>query len=295
MSGRSLLVAVAAALISAGGSSAPAGIDWKAVEAALGRTGSMQPGDVFKFSMPRTDLTVISRGVRIKPALALGSWLAFRQTGENEAMAMGDLVLTEKEYNQVAARLQRAGVGQTAVHKHLLEETPAIWWLHIHAHGDPVAIAKTVRAALALTGTPPERKQPEPAQQLELDTAQISRILGHGGRIGGGVYHVSVARAETIRADGAEVPPAMGTATALNFQPTGGGKAAINGDFVMVAEEVQEVSRALRDHDIEVVALHNHMLAEEPRLFFLHFWANDDAVKLAHALKAALDRTNVQR
>lgn len=277
---------------SAGGSQ----IDWKAVERAMGRSGSMQGGGVFKFSMPRSDLTVTSQSVRIKPALSLGSWLALKPSGENEAVAMGDLVLTEAEYNRVIARLQEGGVGQTAIHKHLLEESPAIWWTHIHGHGNPVKIAQTVRAALELTGTPPEQPSAAaPAAALEIDTAQIGRILGHGGKVSGGVYQVSIPRAETIRVGGVEVPASMGTATALNFQPTGGGKAAINGDFVMTAGEVQNVVRALEANGISVLALHNHMVDEEPRLFFLHFWANDDATKLARGLKAALDRTNVQK
>ncbi|HEV2122177.1 MAG TPA: DUF1259 domain-containing protein, partial [Chloroflexota bacterium] len=128
-----------------------------------------------------------------------------------------------------------------------------------------------------------------------LDTAQIHRILGHAGKLNGTVYQVSVPRAETIRAHGVEVPPSMGTATALNFQPTGNGRAAIAGDFVMTADEVNRVIAALRQNGISVVSLHNHMLDEEPRVFFMHFWANDDAAKLARGLRAALDQTNVQR
>lgn len=270
-------------------------IDWEAVETAFGRSGSMQTGDVFKFSMPRTDLEVMSDGVPIAPALALGSWLAFKERGPGEAVAMGDLVLTEDEYNRVIARLQQGGVSQTAVHKHLPEMSPAIWWTHVHAEGDPVEIARTVRASLELTGTPPEGEAPTAASpELALDTAEIRGILGRGGRASGGVYHVAFPRAETIRASGIEVPASMGTGTALNFQPTGNGSAAINGDIVMTAGEVEGVIRALEENGIAVVALHNHMLSEEPRLFFVHFWANDDAVRLARGLRAALDQVNVQ-
>lgn len=271
-------------------------IDWKAVDAAMGRSGSMQAGNVYRFGMPRSDLSVTSHGVQIKPSLALGSWLAMKQSGPNEVVAMGDLVLTDDELNRVLTRLQQGGVGQTAIHKHLLEMSPAIWWTHVHAHGNPGEIAQTVRAALALTGTPAESPGGGSApQELGIDTVQISRILGHSGRNNSGVYSVSVPRAETIRAMGIEVPPSMGMATAINFQPTGGGRAAINGDFVMTANEVDRVISALREHDIQVVALHNHLTDEEPRLFFMHFWANNDAVKLAHGLRAALDQTNSQR
>ncbi len=270
------------------------GIDWKSVEAALGRSGSMQQGGVYKFSMPRADLSVTSEGVRIAPALALGSWLAFQPKGETVAVAMGDLVLTEDEYQRVIARLQEGGVRQSAIHKHLLDESPGIWWTHVEAEGDPVRIAETVRAGLALTGTPAALSaSSDEASPFPLDTAAISGILGYSGNTSGGVYHVSVPRAETIRARGVVVPPAMGTATALNFQPTGNGRAAINGDFVMLADEVNPVIAALKQNGIEVVSVHNHMLTEEPRLFFMHFWANADALDLARGLRAALDQTNV--
>lgn len=270
-------------------------IDWNAVDTALGRAGSMQSGGVYRFSMPRFDLSVTSRGVRITPSLALGSWLAMKEAGAGEVIAMGDLVLTGDELNRVVARLQQGGVGQTAIHKHLLETSPAIWWTHVHARGDPVEIAGTVRAALALSATP--APAPGPAGEpptLAIDTAQIARILGHSGRNNSGVYSVSIPRAETIRAMGMEIPPSMGISTAINFQPTGGGRAAINGDFVMTAEEVDRVISALREHGIQVLALHNHLTDEEPRLFFLHFWANDDALELARGLRAALSQTNSQ-
>ncbi|MBA3259173.1 MAG: DUF1259 domain-containing protein [Gemmatimonadales bacterium] len=270
-------------------------IAWKAVDRALGRKGEVQPGGIYKFSMPRSDLAVTSAGVRIKPALALGSWLAFKPKGAG-VVAMGDLVLTEREYVRVLARLRQGNVGQTALHKHLPEQSPPLWWMHIHAEGDPLPIAATVKAALALTGTPaesaPRASSGTSTDATSLDTAAIDDALGRGGDMSGGVYHISVPRAETIRAGAIEVPPSMGTATALNFQPTGGGKAAINGDFVLLADEVQPVIAALNASGIQVVALHNHMLEEEPRLFFMHFWANDDAVKLARGLKAALDKTN---
>jgi hypothetical protein len=255
----------------------------------MGRSGSMQDGGVFKFSMPRTDLSVVSQGVHIDPALALGSWVAMKPRSENEVVTMGDLVLTEAEYNRVIERLQEGGVEQTAFHKHLLETEPAIWWTHIQAQGDPVEIAQTIRAALALTGTPAQSPSSGASEAMPLDTAQIRRILGHGGKASGGVYHVTVPRPETIRAHGLEVPPAMGTATVLNFQPMGDGKAVINGDFVMRVDEVNPVIQALKANGIMVVALHNHMLHEEPRLFFMHFWANDDATKLARGLRAGLD------
>jgi hypothetical protein len=187
-------------------------------------------------------------------------------------------------------------VEQTAIHHHLLHERPRVYYVHVHGHGDAVKLAETIHAALGLTKVPPAAPPAAPAAgAFGLDTAAIAKALGTSGRVNGGVYQVSVPRAETIRDGGMEIPGSMGLGTAINFQPTGGGKAAITGDFVMLGAEVNPVIRALRDHGIEVTSLHNHMLADEPRLFFMHFWANDDAAKLATGLRAALDKTNSKR
>ena len=126
---------------------------------------------------------------------------------------------------------------------------------------------------------------------VELDTAKLEQTLGHKGTAAGGVYQFGIPRGDTVSDSGMPVPPAMGSAIAINFQPTGEGKAAITGDFVLRGSEVNPVIRALRDHGIEVTAVHSHMLDEEPRLFFMHFWANDDAVTLAKGLRAALDQS----
>jgi hypothetical protein len=269
--------------------------DWKAVETAIGRVGAPQADHVYRFNFPRNDLRVNAGGVRLKPAFALGGWVAFKAHGVGmhgpAAMAMGDLVLTERELSPVMSRLLQGGIEITAIHHHVIRENPRILYMHIHALANPVDIAQTIRAAIALTKTPP----PAPAATetaIGIDTAAIARVLGYTGRVNGGVYQVSVPRADTIRERDFEIPPTMGLATAINFQPTGAGKAAIIGDFVMKANEVDAVMRALRTNGIEVTSLHSHLLNEEPRLFFMHFWANDDAVKLARGLRAALDRTN---
>jgi biotin operon repressor len=266
--------------------------EWKSVEDALGRKGSAQPGDVFKLSMPRSDLKVTVAGTPIKAGLALGSWLAFKKVG-NDAMVMGDLVLTESEVEPVMAKLQQEGVEQTAVHNHLLNETPRVMYMHVAGHGDPVKLATALKDALALTKTP-SASPAAPAKQssLSFDTAQVDRALGYQGKNNNGIYQFSIPRAEQINDMGAEVPPSMGTATGINFQPTAGGKAAITGDFVLIGSEVNPVIRALRDNGIQVTAVHSHMLTEEPRLFFMHFWANDDAVKLATGLRVAIEKTN---
>src|SRR5258705_9539553 len=272
-----------------------AGADWKAVEQALGKAGSMQPGDVYKVSLPRSDLQVTVGGVHLKPALALGSWIAFKKMGET-AMVMGDLVLTEDEVTPVMTKLQDGGIEQTALHNHVLHESPRVMYMHIGGHGAPARLAAAVHAALALTTTPftapPAAASPG---SLGIDTAQIAQILGYHGKVNGGVYQVGVPRAEKTTVDGIDVPPSMGLATAINFQPTGGGKAAITGDFVLIGNEVNPVIRALRDNGIAITAVHSHMLTDSPHLFFMHYWANDDALKLAHGLRAALDKTNVRK
>lgn len=266
--------------------------EWKPVEDALGRKGSMQPGDVFKFSMPRSDLKVTVAGTPIKAGLALGSWLAFKKIG-NDAIVMGDLVLTESEVELVMMKLQQEGIEQTALHNHLLNESPRVLYMHVAAHGDPAKLASALKSALALTKTPAPAPAASASQQnLGIDTTQIDKTLGYQGKNNNGIYQFSIARAETIRDMDTEIPPSMGTATAINFQPTGNGRAAITGDFVLIGSEVNPVIRALRDNDIQVTAVHSHMLTEDPRLFFMHFWANNDASKLAKGLRAALDKTN---
>jgi hypothetical protein len=269
---------------------------WAPVQQKLGGRGAMQPGDVLKFSFPRSDLQVTVAGVSLKPALALGAWVAFKRTTGVEVMVMGDLVLLETEVGPVMAALQAGGVEQTALHNHVLGESPRVMYMHIMAHGDAARIAATIRTALAASRTPvpsgPAAASAPTVSAVDLDTAGIARALGYAGRVNGGVYQVSIARAERIVDHGMAVPPSMGLATAINFQPTGGGKAAVTGDFVMTANEVNRVIRALRAGGIEVAALHSHMLTETPRLFFMHFWANDDAVMLARGLRAALEQTN---
>jgi hypothetical protein len=278
-------------LIAQANDAPPATTDWKAVESAMGRPGQPQPGDVMKFAMPRKDLHVTLAGVAIKPGLALGSWTAFKQMA-GAAMVMGDLVLTEEEVQPVMSKLQEGGIQEAAIHNHLIGEEPRVLYMHIASHGDAVTMAKAIHDALALTKTPPPDSATAPPADLGFDQKQVEQILGHTGKVNGGILQVAVPRAESITDGGTTIPPSMGVATALNFQPTEGGKAAITGDFVLLASEVNPVLRALRDNGIAVTALHSHMLTEEPRLFFMHFWANDDATKLAKGLRAALDKTN---
>lgn len=276
--------------------------DWKPVEQALGKAGSMQPGDVYKVSFPRSDLKVTAAGVELKPAFALGTWIAFKRVGDM-TVAMGDLVLTENEITPVLSKLQEGGVETTALHNHVLNESPRIMYMHIHAMGDAVKIAKTIHDALALTRTP--FAAPGTGSQsadIPIDTKEIDQIIGQSGKVNGGVYQYSIARADEITDEAMMagekrpiIPPAMGIAQAINFQPIGGGNAAITGDFVLIASEVNPVIKALQDNGIAVTALHSHMLTENPRLFFMHFWARDNTTKLARGLRSALDKVNIAR
>lgn len=272
-----------------------ADIDWSKVDQALGRKGSELPGGVHKYGLPRSDLHVTVDGVAIKPALALGSWVAFQPAGDG-AMLMGDLVLTDTEISPVMQRLVEGGIEITAIHNHLLRTSIPVLYMHVGGHGDAVKLAQALSAGLALSKTPIAAAAASPmATSLELDTAALDRTLGSQGKVNGGVYQFSVPRAEPISEGGMAVGASMGTAIGINFEPTGGGKAAITGDFVLLGSEVNPILRTLRQHGIEVTALHSHMIDDSPHLFFMHFWANDDAGRLAQGLRAALDLANVKR
>src|ERR1700737_3969150 len=286
----------AAVLTGASGSPSPARC-WQArVGEALGKTGSAARGVVYRVSLPRTDLKVTLDGVELKPGFALGGWLAFETIGD-QGMVMGDLVLTMDEVSPVMKKLIEGGIEVTALHNHLLRNQPFTMYMHVLGHGDPVKLAAALHTALAESKTPLSAAAVPAAAPppIDLDTAAIDQALGAKGANNGGVYQFGIPRAEPIRDAGMDVPPAMGSAIVINFQPTGGGKAAITGDFVLVAKEVSPVMKALRDHGIEVTAIHNHMLDDQPRLFFMPFWANDDAKKLAEGLKAALAQINIAK
>jgi hypothetical protein len=266
-------------------------IDWSKVDAALGRSGAVT-ADAHRYGFPRSDLHVTVDGVTIRPSLALGGWAAFKPAHDG-AMVMGDLVLLETEINPVMSKLIENGIEITAVHNHILRANPATFYMHIGGHGDPVKLATAIRAALGESKTPLTAPQAGTPPSIDLDTAQLDQIMGAKGQNNGGVYAFGVPRRDPVSENGMQIAPAgpMGLATGINFQPTGGGKAAITGDFVLIAPEVNPVINALRTNGIEVTAVHSHMLNEQPRLIFMHFWANDDALKLAKGLRAALDKT----
>src|SRR5499427_4980892 len=270
-------ICTAAFIFAATSHLAVAADDWQAqVGEALGKPGTSAMAGVYRVALPRTDLKVTLDGVELKPGFALGSWLAFEKMGE-EGMVMGDLVLTMDEVNPVMTRLAAGGIEVTALHNHLLRNQPFTMYMHVLGHGDPVKMAGVFHTALAESKTPLAAPAPAAAPpQIDFDTAAVDQILGAKGTNNGGVYQFGIPRAEPIKDGGMDVPPPMGSANAINFQPTGGGKAAITGDFVLVANEVNPVLKTLREHGIEVTAIHNHMLDDQPHLYFMHFWANDD-------------------
>ena len=285
-----VLLAAAVALPAAQQPAASA-LDTAGISKALGRAGQQQ-GTVYRVSFPRTDLSVSIHGIAIKPGLALGSWAAFLPAG-SQAVVHGDLVLTESEINPVISKLQEGGLQITALHNHLIQETPHVMYLHYWGQGPEAKLAAALHAALATTKTPlgaPAAPAPGAAQAAPgFDVDTIQKTLGKTGTVAGGVLSISVPRPEKITMMGVELPPQMGMATAMAFQAATNGKVAATGDFVMVDDEVNPVAKALRAHGIAVAALHNHMLHGTPTLYFMHFWAEDTAANVATGLKAAVD------
>ncbi|WP_454620782.1 DUF1259 domain-containing protein [Bradyrhizobium cenepequi] len=269
-------------------------IDWKKVDAALGKSATVS-GEVHRYGLPRSDLHVTLDSVAIKPALALGGWVAFTPM-DGQAMVMGDLVLLESEITPVMTKLLNSGLDITAIHNHILRAQPATFYMHVGGHGDPAKLATAIHEALS-TGSKTPFEPPATtavsAPAVDLDTAKLDEIMRAKGTVTGGVDQFAIPRREPATEAGMTITPAMGGANAINFQPTGGGKAAITGDFLVTGDEVNPLIRALRAGDIEVTAIHSHMLDEQPRMFFIHFWANDDSLKLARGIRAALDKTAV--
>jgi hypothetical protein len=270
--------------------------DWQAkVGEALGKPGAATPSGVYRIGLPRTDLKVTLDGVALRAGFALGGWLAFEKMSD-QGMVMGDLVLTMDEVAPVMTKLAAGGIEVTALHNHLLRNQPFTMYMHVLGHGDPVKLAAALHTGLAESKTPlVAAPTPIEPPEIDFDTAAVDQALGAKGTNNGGVYQFGIPRAEPIKDGGIDVPTVMGLANAINFQATGGGKAAITGDFVLIAKEVNPVLKALRDHGIEVTAIHNHMLDDQPHLYFMHFWANDDARKLAEGLKAALAQINIAK
>lgn len=268
---------------------APASLDVDAIARAMGKKGETV-GEMYKVSFLRSDLKVKVGDVLVKPALALNNWAAFKKTGDM-AITYGDLAVLDQELNPVLSKLEDSGIDVSAIHNHLVGESPRVLFIHFMGHGGEVDLAKGLRAALALTKTPLDSKPGAPAEAKPAVAVEIEKIIGAKGSMGGGVFHIVVPRGDVhIKMMGVDIPGAMGMNTPLNFQ-IDGDKAAINGDFMLLGSEVNPVIKALRANGIEIASLHNHMLDEQPMVYFMHFWAHDDALKLAKGLRAALDLT----
>ncbi len=268
----------------------PAGLDVAAIDRAIGKTGQVL-GDVYKISFPRTDLAVTVGSVKVKPGLALGGWAAFKASGAGAPTAVvhGDLVLLDAELNPVISALQLHDFQITAVHNHLINDTPHVMYVHYWGQGPAATLAQSLKDALGRSKTPIAPAATAPATSSDdLPADRLQEAIGLKGTVTNGVLALSQPRPETIQMMGVTLPPSMGMATAINIQSAGPGTVAATGDFVMVADEVNKVARALRQHDIAITALHNHMLHGSPDLYFMHFWAEGDAGKVGAGLKAAL-------
>jgi hypothetical protein len=268
------------------------GVTTGPIDEVLGRSGQ-KTGDVYKVSFPRSDLHVSVHGLAIKPGLALGSWAAFLGTDDN-AMVMGDLVLLESELNPVIAKLRSSGFDISAVHNHLMEESPRVLYAHYMGHGPATQLAASLRAALALSKTPLEKPAAAAEEAAPAWVKAVEDAVGRKGTFKGGVLSYGVARSDAITVGGMTIPPAAGVAEAINFQATDSGNVATTGDFVLTAEEVNPAISELQGHQISVTALHSHMLAEQPRLFFMHFWSVGSPESVGGGIKAALSRVAVK-
>src|SRR2546425_6256267 len=262
------------------------------IDQLLGHSGQ-KTGDVYRVGLPRTDLHVQVGGMALKPGFALGSWAAFSGT-DAEAAVMGDLVLTESEIGRVMAKLRAAGFEITAVHNHLLNETPHVMYMHYMGHGNAQKIAQSLRDALAESKTPLSSAPPAQEPPAPPFVKTIEGVLGTPGRWAGGVLAFGIPRKEAITDHGMTLNGAQGVAEAINFQEAGSGKIATTGDFVLIASEVNPVISALEAHDIQVTALHTHMLTEQPHLFFMHFWSVGSTESVAAGIKAALSHVAVK-
>lgn len=272
--------------------------EWTPVEQVFGKKGSVQD-NVFKITFPRSDLKVKIAEFSIEPGLALTSWIGFIKAGDkmmsmgSNTMMMGDLVLLDKEVAPVISQLVSSNLQITALHNHIVGESPNIKYVHFSGKGDAVKLAQAIKSVISKTGTPftsPQAQNPA----IATDWSKAEAILGKTGKHNGNLLQYSFPRNEKLTESGMEMPPYIGMATSINFQMAGN-KAGITGDFVLIADEVNPVVKALTENGINVTAIHNHMLYDNPRLFMLHFWAVDAPEKLAKGLKEALDKTNSKR
>jgi uncharacterized protein DUF1259 len=264
-------------------------VDPTGLNNVFGRKGSVT-GNVYRVTFPRSDLKVTVGDFPVAPGLALTSWVAFDQMGA-ESMMLGDLCMLDSEEPAVVRKLVELGLGVTAIHNHLLGEKPAIKFLHFSGHGEAVTLAGKIRQVFAVTGTPLGTPAAVQSAAAVPDWSAVEAVLGAKGKKSGNVLSYGFPRKEKLMEGGMEMPAPMGMATGINLQMDGS-RAATTGDFVLLADEVNKVVKALETHGITVTAIHNHMLHDEPRLFMMHFWGVGDPGRIAGGLKAALEQTN---
>lgn len=263
---------------------------WEMVEQVFGKPG-LKNQDMFKITFPRTDLKVKVGTIPVEPGLALTSWVAFKPM-DGHFMAMGDLVLLDQELHPVQEKLIANGFTISGIHNHIVGESPSVIYMHFDGHGVPVQLAKSIKAILAVTGTPVNTSmKSSSAAAMASEKTAIETILKVNGKHNGQVLQFAIPRQESILENGMEVPAFMGMATTINFQRADNQKMATTGDFVLLPSEVNPVVQALVEHGIAVTAVHNHMLNESPRLLFLHFWGVNTPENLAKGLRSALNKT----
>jgi len=272
-------------------------LDTTAIASALGRTGKMMPGDVYRVGLPRTDLHVSIDGLALKPGFALGGYAVYKLEPQG-TLLLGDTVLLPSEVEAVQQSLESSGFRITALHNHLLNETPHVMHMHYMKVGDGGALSRDLQKALAFTKIPPSAPAAAattapPATDFASEDA-IEKILGRKGTVAGGVLSIGAPRAEAITLEGMAIPPSMGVANAMNFQPADSGRVATTGDFVLIASEVPLVEGALKAHGFLATALRQHMLGDSPRLYYMHFYAVGAPDAIAGGLKDALSHVHVK-
>ncbi len=255
------------------------------VEATLGVKGKMQEGATV-FSFPRSDIKVTVDGDPVPTGIGFGGWTAWKAL-KDRYIIMGDLVLLEKEINPVISALAEANIDVTGLHNHFIGEEPRVMFMHIGGMGSPDPMAKALRNALDKTATPKTPPSGTPPA-LSLDTKKIQQIIGHEGKEAGGVYKITLGR-PGVKMHGVELTASMGLNTWAAFAGTNE-KAHVAGDVAMTAAEVNKVIRELRKGGINLAAVHNHMLDERPRIFFLHYWGTGPAEQLAKTVRSAFDQ-----
>ena len=288
--GLSILAAAPRSLVSRRSAAAPATSAagaWNEVARILETTDTFA-GGYHRFNMPRKDLTVRLGTVTVAPELALGSWAGFGGD-PNDAMMMGDLVLTGRELGPVLSELARQSLAVTAIHNHLVGEEPRLIYLHFHGQGRAVDLAARLNRVIALTGTPRPVAR-SASRPVTIDTTAVFRGLGKSGKANGPVAQVSfILVPGRVTMHGREVVPALGYGSPINIQMVNGSRAVATGDFAVTGDRVEPLLQALAAHHIEATALHSHMIGETPPVYFMHFWADGSRADVVRGLRAALD------